>query len=181
MLYVESVREGTVRERLRPTRFDLGGAAAPTRVQFRDWLFFRAGLNQDEILALAADSLLKGSLEIYAPLDGRRVATPDSLANLAQSTNTLARVSGPLAVRESTFAAQITLYPNPSPGVVSLAGPVALEGTPVAVFDVLGTVVLTTRLRGSQLDLRALAPGVYSLVLDTRDGPVHKRLVRQEE
>ncbi|MCI1186995.1 GDSL-type esterase/lipase family protein [Hymenobacter sp. DH14] len=180
MLYVDSVREGTVQERLRPTRFDLGGAAAPTRVQFRDWMFFRAGMNQDEILAMAADSLLKGSLEIYAPLDGRRVATTDSLANLAQSTNTLARVSGPLAVRESAFAAQISLYPNPTAGLVSLAGPVALEGTPVTVFDVLGKAVLTTRLRGSQLDLRALAPGVYSVVLDTRDGQVHKRLVRQE-
>ncbi|WP_460503267.1 T9SS type A sorting domain-containing protein [Hymenobacter agri] len=48
------------------------------------------------------------------------------------------------------------------------------------MFDVLGKAVLSTRLRGSQLDLRALAPGVYSVVLDTRDGQVHKRLVRQE-
>jgi hypothetical protein len=180
MLYVDSVKEGTVQERLRPTQFNLGGTAAPARVQFRDWMFWRAGMNHDEILAVAADSLLKGSLEMYAPLDGRRVATTDSLANLAQSTNTLARVSGPLAVRESAFAAQISLYPNPTTGFISLAGPVALDGTPVTVFDVLGKAVLTTRLRGSQLDLRALAPGVYTLVLDTRSGLVHKRLVRQE-
>ncbi|WP_460503150.1 SGNH/GDSL hydrolase family protein, partial [Hymenobacter agri] len=122
MLYVDSVKEGTVQERLRPTQLNLGGPAAPTRVQFRDWMFWRAGMNQDEILAVAADSLLKGSLEMYAPLDGRRVANTDSLANLAQSTNTLARLSGPLAVRESAFAAQISLYPNPTAGLVSLAG-----------------------------------------------------------
>ena len=70
---------------------------------------------------------------------------------------------------------------TPSPGLVSIAGPAAREGTPVAVFDVLGRAVLATRLRGGQLDLRAVAPGVYSLVLDTPDGLVHKRLVRQQE
>ncbi|MBH8567333.1 T9SS type A sorting domain-containing protein [Microvirga sp. STS02] len=181
MLYVDSVSEGTVQERLRPTRFDLGGSAAPTRVQFRDWMFFRAGMNQDEILALAADSLLKGSLEIYAPLDGRRVATTDSLANLAQSTNTLARISGPLAVRESAFAAQFSLYPNPTAGLVTIAGPVALEGTPAVVYDALGKAVLTTRLTSGRLNLSALAPGVYSLVLNTREGLVHKRVVREQE
>jgi hypothetical protein len=181
MLYVDSVREGTVQERLRPTRFSIGGAAAPTRVQFRDWLFYRAGMNQDEILALAADSLLKGSLEIYAPLDGRRIATTDSLANLAQDTNTLARVAGPLAVRESAYAAQISLYPNPTTGFVTISGPVALEGSPAVVSDVLGKTVLRTRLASGQLNLSTLAPGVYSLVLDTREGLVHKRIVRQEE
>jgi hypothetical protein len=179
MLYVDSVREGTVQERLRPTRLDIGGAASPGRVQFRDWLFYRAGMNQDEVWALAADSLLKSSLEIYAPLDGRRVATTDSLANLAQSLNTLARVATPLAARESTAAAQISLYPNPTAGLITIAGPVALEGSPAVVYDVLGKAVLTARLRGGQLNLSALAPGVYSLVLDTSEGLVHRRIVRQ--
>ncbi|MFD2720407.1 GDSL-type esterase/lipase family protein [Hymenobacter monticola] len=181
MLYVDSVREGTVQERLRPTRLDIGGAAAPGRVQFRDWLFYRSGMNQDEVWALAADSLLKSSLEIYAPLDGRRVATTDSLANLAQSLNTLARVATPLAARESATAAQISLYPNPTAGLITIAGPAALEGRPAVVYDVLGKAVLTARLRGGQLNLAALAPGVYSLVLDTREGLVHKRIVRAQE
>jgi lysophospholipase L1-like esterase len=181
MLYVDSVREGTVQERLRPTRFDLGGAAAPSRVQYRDLMFYRSGMNQDEIWAMAADSLLKSSLEIYAPLDGRRVATSDSLANLAQSLNTLARTTTPLAVRESAIATQISLYPNPTAGVVTISGPVALEGTPVMVYDVLGKAVLTTKLLRGQLDLSSLAPGVYSLVLDTREGLIHKRLVREQK
>jgi lysophospholipase L1-like esterase len=181
MLYIDSVREGTVQERLRPTRLDIGGAAAPARVQYRDWMFYRSGMNQDEVWAMAADSLLKSSLEIYAPLDGRRVATSDSLANLAQSTNTLARTTTPLAVRESAIAAQISLYPNPTAGFVTITSPIALENSPVVLYNVLGKAVLTTRLTGKQLNLTALVPGVYSVVFNTREGLIHKRLVRQEE
>ena len=178
-LYVDSVREGNVPERLRPTRFDLGGAAAPARVQFRDLFFYRAGMNQDEIFAMAADSLLKGSLEIYAPLDGRRVATADSLANLGLSTNTLSTVAGPLAVRESARAAQISLYPNPSAGAVTVLG-LREPAAPVVVYDVLGQAVLRTRLGQGQLDLTELRPGVYSVVISSQDGQIHKRVVRQD-
>jgi lysophospholipase L1-like esterase len=177
-LYVDSVREGNVAERLRPTRFDFGGAAAPTRVQYRDLFFYRSGMNQDEVWAMAADSLLKGSLEIYAPLDGR-LATTDSLANLAQSTNTLARVTGPLAVRESTRAAQTNLYPNPTTGAVTIQGPLGLEGAPVTVSDLLGRIVLSTTLRSGKLDLGLLPAGVYSLTLKAGGEVLHRRVVRQ--
>jgi lysophospholipase L1-like esterase len=180
MLYVDSVREGTVQERLRPTRFDIGGSAAPARVQYRDWFFYRSGMNQDEIWALAADSLLKSSQEIYAPLDGRRLATTDSLANLAQSLNTLARVTGPLASRESALAAQISCYPNPTAGSLTILGPGGLEGTSVTVADMLGRIVLATRLKGGKLDLAALAPGVYSLTMKIGGETLHKRIVRQD-
>lgn len=92
LLYVDSTQEGSVTERLRPTRLILGGLTTPRRIQLRDWFFYRSGMNQDEIRAMAADSLLKSSLELYAPLAGRR-ATSDSLANLAQSLNKLVLVN----------------------------------------------------------------------------------------
>jgi lysophospholipase L1-like esterase len=180
MLYVDSVREGTVLERLRPTRLDLGGNAAPARVQYRDWFFYRAGMNQDEVWAMAADSLLKSSQELYAPLDGRRVATSDSLANLAQSLNTLARVSSPLARRETALAATINFYPNPSTGELHLQAPTSLEGTAVVVYDLAGRVVLSTRVWHSQLSVAALPAGVYSVVFKVNGELIHKRLVRQD-
>jgi lysophospholipase L1-like esterase len=91
ILYLDSTRVGSLRERLLVHRFDLGGRAAPAPVHYRNWLFYRSGMHEGEAQALAADSVLKSSLELYAPLDGRR-AHPDSLANLAQSTNVLARL-----------------------------------------------------------------------------------------
>lgn len=94
ILYVDSSRVGSLPERLRTRQLTLGGRAAPRDGQFRNWLFYRSGMNADEARALAADSLLRSSLELYALLDGRRQGSPDSLANLAQSTNVLTRVAG---------------------------------------------------------------------------------------
>jgi len=180
MLYVDSMREGSVAERLRPTQFEVGGATAPARLQLRDWLFYRSGMNQDEVLAMAADSLLKSSLELYAPLDGRTTST-DSLANLAQSLNTLARTAGPvtLGTRESTRAAQVVLYPNPTTGELRLLAPWNLEGTEVKLYDTMGRLVLRTKVAGGKLNIETLKSGVYSLVFETADGLVHKRIVRQ--
>ncbi|MGI4875449.1 MAG: GDSL-type esterase/lipase family protein [Janthinobacterium lividum] len=182
-LYVDSVAEGSVAERLRPTRFDLGGAAAPTKVQLRDWLFYRSGMNADEVRTMAADSLLKSSLEIYAPLDGRRIAATDSLANLAQSTNTVSKLAGPvaLAASASALAAQISLYPNPATSQVRLLAPISLEGTAVMLYDALGRVVLNTAVHNGTLNVGALPAGVYSVLLRVNDEAVHLRLVRDAE
>ena len=180
-LYVDSLYEGMAAERLRPTRLDLGGNAAPARVQLRDFMFYRAGMNDGEVFAMAADSLLKSSLEIYAPLDGSRTVATDSLTNLAQSLNTLTRVSSPLATRESAQAAAISFYPNPSTGLVQVQAPRSLDGTLVQLFDVLGRVVLTAPVRQGRLDVSALPVGVYSLQFQLDGETVRKRLVRQAE
>jgi lysophospholipase L1-like esterase len=180
-LYVDSTAEGTAAERLRPTRLDLGGSAAPARVQLRDFLFYRAGMNEGEVLAMAADSLLKSSLELYAPLDGSRAVAADSLTNLAQSLNTLSRLATPLAARESAQAAAISLYPNPSPGLVQLRAPASLDGTVVQLFDLLGRAVRTATVRQNSLDISALPAGVYTLQFQLAGETVRKRLVRQAE
>ncbi|RAK69312.1 GDSL-type esterase/lipase family protein [Hymenobacter edaphi] len=177
-LYVDSVREGTVQERLRPTRLDLGGNQAPARLQLRDWLFYRAGMNQDEIRALAADSLLKSSQELYAPLDGRRVVSADSLTNQAQSLNTLTRISSPLAARESARAALVSLYPNPTTGALTLQAPLHLEGVPVTVYDLAGRAVLTAPVRHGRLSVARLPAGIYTLALRLPGETIHKRLVK---
>jgi lysophospholipase L1-like esterase len=95
VLYLDGAEVGRLPERLLTRQLSLGGGGAPRGGQYRNWLFYRAGMNADEMRTLAADSLLKSSLEVYAPLDGRRAHAPDSLRNLAQSTNRLLRLAGP--------------------------------------------------------------------------------------
>jgi len=95
VLYLDGAEVGRLPEKLLTRQLSLGGSRAPRQVQYRNWLFYRAGMNADEARALAADSLLKSSLELYAPLDGRRAQQPDSLINLAQSTNGLLRLASP--------------------------------------------------------------------------------------
>jgi lysophospholipase L1-like esterase len=92
VLYLDGAEVGRLPEKLLTQQVSIGGNRAPRRVQYRNWLFYRAGMNADEVRALAADSLLKSSLELYAPLDGR-THQPDSLINLAQSTNGLRRLA----------------------------------------------------------------------------------------
>jgi lysophospholipase L1-like esterase len=94
LLYLDGKLVGSLPEQLRTRQLTLGGSQAPAGAQYRNWLFYRSGMNAAELSALAADSLLKSSLELYAPLDGRQAA-PDVLANLAQSTNVLVRVPSP--------------------------------------------------------------------------------------
>lgn len=89
VLYLDGTEVGRLPEKLLTRQLSLGGRLAPAGGQYRNWLFYRAGMNADEARALAADSLLQSSLELYAPLDGRRGAAGDSLRNLAQSTNRL--------------------------------------------------------------------------------------------
>ena len=92
VLYLDGVRVGSLPEKLLLQQVQLGGGDAPARARYRDWCFYRAGLNDDEVRALAADSLLKSSLEVYAPLAG-------SLTNLAQSTNQLSGLVAPATRR----------------------------------------------------------------------------------
>lgn len=99
VLYLDGTEVGRLPEKLLTRQLRLGGRLAPAGGQYRNWLFYRAGMNADEAHALAADSLLKSSLEVYAPLDGQRGAAADSLINLAQSTNRLRVLAEPAQPR----------------------------------------------------------------------------------
>jgi hypothetical protein len=71
---------------------------------------------------------------------------------------------------------EISLYPNPSRGLVFIKG-YNEEGLTVEVYNSLGNRVLHTSLNASNgvVDLRELAAGVYSIVLrDASDIVVHK-------
>jgi lysophospholipase L1-like esterase len=95
VLYLDGAEVGRLPEKLLTRQLSIGGSLAPAGGQYRDWLFYRAGMNANEVQTLAADSLLQSSLELYAPLDGRRRLAPDSLTNLAQSTNRLLALASP--------------------------------------------------------------------------------------
>lgn len=88
-LYLDTELQGTVDEKLVTTDFHIGGAGGPEKIGYKDWLFYRSGMNQEEVKHIAEGPLLKSSLELYAPLDGKKVDIRDPLANLAQSLNTL--------------------------------------------------------------------------------------------
>lgn len=92
MLYCDSTLQGSLAEKLVTTGLRIGGTNIPKKLAYKNWLFYRSGMNPDEIKYLAKDSLLKSSLELYAPLDGKKVSVSDPLINLAQSMNAIKEV-----------------------------------------------------------------------------------------
>jgi lysophospholipase L1-like esterase len=88
-LYIDKVLQGSIAEKLISSSFDLNVANAPA-ANYRTLLFYRSGMTPEEIGAMVDGNLLKSSLEIYAPLDA---AAADPVANMAQSTNTVRKVT----------------------------------------------------------------------------------------
>ncbi|MBK0382264.1 hypothetical protein I5M32_04760 [Pedobacter sp. SD-b] len=87
MLYCDSNLQGSVNEKLLLKKIKIGGPTVPFNLQLKDWLFYRSAMNADEVRYICRDSMLKSSLELFAPLDGKNISLSDSLKNLAQSTN----------------------------------------------------------------------------------------------
>ena len=93
ILYTDSMEAGRINEKLTATNFFLHDPTAPLTIDYRDWLFYRSGMNGEEITQLSRGKMLKSSLELYAPLDGQALLGNDTLINLAQSTNKAKTIS----------------------------------------------------------------------------------------
>lgn len=110
-------------------------------------------------------------------------------ANINQFGNNLyladVRVTDVLAVRQPAWAAQVSLYPNPTQQQCTLGVPAALARQPMELLlrNNLGQVLQRRHLPASStghtatLDVRGLAQGIYSVQLATAQGPVIKQLV----
>lgn len=117
-LYVDGVLQGEVNEKLETDKFILSEEDAPT-ADYREWLFYRSGMNQEEVNAIVNGELLKSSLELYAPLDGQGVIGMDTLVNLAQSLNVIEQIDDyqyitSLDEVELERLTQFKIFPNPS-------------------------------------------------------------------
>jgi len=80
-LYCDSTLQASGPEKMVLTGLVLGDQHPTKSIAVKNWLFYRSGMNYTEVKALAADTLLRSSLELYAPLDDKH------LDNLAQSTD----------------------------------------------------------------------------------------------
>lgn len=107
-LYVNGIKCGELSEKLVAKKFALGGNNAPDKADYRQLFFWRSGMNDKEIAAVAEGKMLRSSLEIYAPLSNE-----SPLLNLAQSTNTLALVENTTSGIASLKERCMLFSPNP--------------------------------------------------------------------
>lgn len=80
---------------------------------------------------------------------------------------------------DESVAADFTIYPNPSNGLVNLSGD-NLARQDVRVYDIQGKMILHTQLNGTgnnTIDMTFLSDGVYNLVVGSGDHKVSKELI----
>jgi lysophospholipase L1-like esterase len=83
-LFVDGRSVGTLAEQVEPNAFMLGGDSL-TEADYKEWLVYRAALNDLEVQALWEGQLLQASLEVYAPLQDPAFTTAKPVENRAQS------------------------------------------------------------------------------------------------
>lgn len=83
LLYVDGQSAGELRERISSlTKVEIGDPATSVSRQLSEILFWRAGMNDEEITAVEQGRMLKSSLELYVP-----TASAENLDNKAMSLN----------------------------------------------------------------------------------------------
>ncbi|MDA3854483.1 MAG: SGNH/GDSL hydrolase family protein [Bacteroidales bacterium] len=86
VFYVNDEEIGRIKEKNKVSSLSLNQNKEDDSVAFREWFFYRSGMNGEEIHALMQNKMLQSSLELYSPLDG---LSDSPLYNCAQSTNGL--------------------------------------------------------------------------------------------
>lgn len=85
LLYTDKSLAGELNEKLTVGKFIIGDNSSTEGREYSELFFYRSAMNEEEINKLCDGSMLKSSLEIYAPLDGSK----STIENLAQSMNTV--------------------------------------------------------------------------------------------
>jgi len=165
MLYTDNALAGNLTEKLTPSTFVLNDANSPNNISYREWMFYRAGMNADEVSALNSGKMLKSSLELYAPLDGQNVISPNSLINLAQSTNTIQRIEISTGTR-NLLDASVSVFPNPVSDCLTLQGMKTSDNITCKIYGIDGKEVLSNiKLIDNQIDVSLLHSGMCFLYL----------------
>lgn len=163
-LYIDNTFVGKVTERLIPTLFRLNDLQGPQEVSFRDWFFYRAGMNQDEITALCAGKMLKSGLELYAPLNSQ-AAVENQLANIAQSTTIVSKVQLSTAIVPVQFA-NVILYPNPVQRMLKVDGLNNGRTYEYAIYGMDGrSIQSSVTTNGAEINVSMLPASYYVLVV----------------
>jgi lysophospholipase L1-like esterase len=169
ILYTDNTEAGRISEKLSATDFFLNDSNAPATIDYRNWMFYRAGMNVGEIAALNADKMLKSSLELYAPLDGQKVNSNDTLINLAQSTNKIQRIKISTKIKKLSQNCSIKLFPNPVRNELNVLGLEQNKHYDYSVYSLDGKKTLKSiRLTKNTVDVSGLPSSHYIIILNDK-------------
>lgn len=158
ILYTDNIASGSVNENLQAKTVSLNPANAPTTIQYRNWFFYRSGMNSGEINALNNGQMLKSSLELYAPLDGQGVMGGSRYTNLAQSTNTIDSTNFSLGISDFNLKTEWQ-YPNPVKDFLTVYSN-KLTVKKLEVYNTPGVLVASI-IDSKTINMSSLSTGLY--------------------
>jgi hypothetical protein len=85
---------------------------------------------------------------------------------------------GVLGLDENILSSKVSVYPNPSNGVLNVNIPSDILASNVSIFDVTGKQVKIFKSFSKSLDISSLSTGIYILKIDTNKGVVSKKVLK---
>ncbi|MFK5889831.1 MAG: T9SS type A sorting domain-containing protein [Flavobacteriaceae bacterium] len=85
---------------------------------------------------------------------------------------------GVLGLDENILSSKVSVYPNPSNGVLNVNIPSDIFVSNASIFDVTGKQVKIFKSISKSLDISSLSTGIYILKIDTNKGVVSKKVLK---
>jgi hypothetical protein len=163
--YISST-PGIVERKIAVTCIDMAG-----KVQ---WVKMGGGSSVNYMYALSVTNngtcYFTGSFSDTAMFDTITINT-SNFFNFALGKISPASASGV----DEIFDDEISIYPNPSTGIVYVPDELANSG--LDIFDAAGKLVRSEQISGKILNMKQLAPGVYSMVFHSGNKISRTRLI----
>jgi hypothetical protein len=82
---------------------------------------------------------------------------------------------------ENPLASEVSIYPNPAQNMlaVNLGQNIQNQNLTYTVIDMTGRMVLNGKLSQNTISINALTNGIYSLQINTNEGVITKRFVKE--
>lgn len=165
VLYADTVASVSLNERILAHTFVVNNDKAPELIDYKNWMFYRAGMNPDEIAELNNGKLLQSSLELYAPLDGLSTLSADTLINLAQSMNKLKRIDTLTQIHD-LCTKPVKIFPNPVTSKLRVSNIDIQDNFVYRLYNVAGQMLINnTPLKKDEIDVENLSKNRYVLLL----------------
>lgn len=114
--------------------------------------------------------------KIFGP-DGVLVINQDINGQIPESATNIEFCEDNTGI-ESLLASQVTVYPNPTNGILEIIAPSTFNGAKIQLVDIEGkTVESWSNWTGSMLDLASFGKGIYILSLEKNRTIIRKRVV----
>ncbi|MDT0295426.1 T9SS type A sorting domain-containing protein [Mesonia ostreae] len=118
----------------------------------------------------------------YLYAEGCGITTPTPAADVGDFPNNNIILdlvgTGTLAV-DSAIAAQVSLYPNPVNNVLNITVPSSIQIEGAMMYDILGKGTQVEVSANNTINTSSIASGVYLLTINTNEGNITKKVVKQ--